>query len=95
MDNNKVNENYLFNFDDLDLMNMIISNNSDILMNIEEYNQLSSKCSDLLEEFEKLDEPLKQSFEDFELASLQTKNYELSLMYHLGIKKGLEMQKLK
>lgn len=85
----------IFSQDDLDFVSNLIDTHNHILMENEDYKKLNDKIFDISEQIEKLPENVKNLFRDYHFNLQQSYNYEFSLLYNLGLKKGFEIKEIK
>lgn len=88
-------EEKLFNCYDMDLIFKLMTENSIKLSKIKEYKMEEKKLQRAKKQITKYPKEVQDIFDNAITSFEMTSNYEICLGYYLGLKKGLEIQKLK
>ncbi len=88
-------EEKLFNCYDMDLIFKLMTENSIKLSEIKEYHIEEKKLQKAKKQITKYPKEIQDVFNDAIASFEMTSNYEICLGYYLGLKKGLEIKKLK
>lgn len=88
-------EENLFNCYDMDLIFKLMTENSIKLLEIKEYKKEEKKLQKAKKQICKYPKEAQDIFNTAIASFEMTSNYEICLGYYLGLKKGLELQKLK
>lgn len=88
-------EEKLFNCYDMDLIFKLMTENSIKLSEIKEYQIEEKKLQKAKKQICKYSKEAQDIFNNAIASFEMTSNYEICLGYYLGLKKGLELQKLK
>lgn len=88
-------EEELFNCYDMDLIFKLMTENSIKLSEIKEYQMEEKKLQKAKKQICKYPKEVQDIFNNAIASFEMTSNYEICLGYYLGLKKGLEIQKLK
>lgn len=76
------------NENDIEYTNSIMDKNHDLLFKIKDYNIISKKIIDLNEKIENIPIEYQHFFAEYDHLFHKAYEYEMCLMYFLGMKKG-------
>ena len=85
----------LFKNNDIEFISLLLENNSLYLNNIDNYKKLSIKLEETEEKINKLNKDFYNLFMDYTSTLSKLKDYEMCMIYYLGLKKGIEIKDLK
>lgn len=91
----KKNKSELFCKEEVENVSNMLENNYYVLSKIKDYREQSLKLNELHSKItDKIPKSLSESFCEYDSLIWDTRGYELSLLYHLGLKKGFEINNL-
>lgn len=81
--------------DDLNFIHEIFKTNSHILFKNKKYSDAAESCNDFINNLDRLPPGYRDLFEDFYSESTLVCDYNLFLMYVIGLKKGILFNEIK
>lgn len=90
-----INNEVLFSQEDFLLMRELLEKYIDPINTIPEYQKYVTKLCDIQEQIDNTCPKFRKLFDSYFTTSSELNNYELLLMYYLGIKKGFELKEIK
>lgn len=74
---------------DLEYTNYLMDENRDVLFSLSDYKKINTKMTELNDKIEQIPEEYKELFSDYDHLFHKAYEYEICMMFFIGLRKGL------